>query len=37
MSNPWMDIHLEDYEGHMQLDSVRQLPVLNQMMRDQFC
>lgn len=37
MSNPWLDIHLEDYEGHMQLDSVRQLPVLNQMMRDQFC
>ncbi|QOX64142.1 class I SAM-dependent methyltransferase [Anoxybacterium hadale] len=37
MSNPWMDIHLEDYEGHMQLDTVRQLPVLNQMMEDQLC
>lgn len=36
MSNPWMDINLKDYEGHMQLDSVQQLPVLNQMMHGQF-
>lgn len=36
MNNPWIDINLNDYEGHMQLDSVQQLPVLNRMMHGQF-
>ena len=26
MSNPWKDISLSDYEKHMSLDSVMQLP-----------
>ena len=28
MSNPWEEIKLSDYEGHMNLESVNQLPVL---------
>jgi len=35
MKNPWEEIPLEDYEGHMSLDSVRQLQVLNEIMRGQ--
>ena len=27
--NPWEDIKIDDYEVHMNLDSVNQLPVLN--------
>ena len=36
MHNPWEDIDLNDYEGHMSLDSVHQLQVLNQIMKEQF-
>ncbi len=36
MSNPWKEIKLSDYEGHMNLDSVRQLPVLRMIMKEQF-
>lgn len=36
MSNPWENIHLDDYENHMKLDSVMQLQVMNEMMYDQF-
>ncbi len=32
MKNPWEEISLTDYESHMQLDSVMQLQVLNEMM-----
>lgn len=35
MKNPWEEIPLEDYEGHMSLDSVRQLQALNEIMRGQ--
>lgn len=35
MKNPWRDIELSDYENHMKLDSVMQLQVLNQMMKNQ--
>ena len=35
MNNPWKDISLSDYENHMSLDSVRQLQVLNQAMKEQ--
>ena len=36
MKNPWEEIDLEDYENHMRLDSVRQLQVMNSIMRSQF-
>lgn len=36
LKNPWEEIRLEDYEKHMKLDSVMQLQVMNEMMRDQF-
>lgn len=36
MSNPWKDIDLQVYEAHMQLDSVRQLQVLDAVMEQQF-
>lgn len=35
MDNPWKSIELSDYENHMKLDSVMQLQVLNQMMKNQ--
>lgn len=35
MGNPWEDISLSDYEGHMGLSSVMQLQTLNEMMRGQ--
>ncbi len=34
--NPWEKIDLNDYESHMSMDSVYQLQVLNEMMKDQF-
>jgi len=36
MSNPWEEIKLDDYENHMSLESVYQLQILNEMMREQF-
>ncbi len=36
MSNPWEVINLDDYENHMKLNSVMQLQVMNEMMKDQF-
>lgn len=36
MNNPWKAINLDDYENHMKLDSVRQLQVLNHIMKGQF-
>lgn len=36
MSNPWENISLSDYESHMSLESVYQLQMLNEMMKDQF-
>ena len=36
MRNPWEKIRLDDYENHMRLESVYQLQVLNEMMREQF-
>lgn len=36
MKNPWEKINLSDYENHMRLDSVYQLQVLNEMMKEQF-
>lgn len=36
MKNPWEDIALDDYENHMQLESVMQLQAMNQMMKKQF-
>lgn len=36
MRNPWEEIRLEDYENHMQLESVFQLQAMNAMMRAQF-
>ena len=36
MSNPWEEIKLDDYENHMSLESVYQLQVLNEMMKEQF-
>lgn len=36
MKNPWEDISLDDYENHMQLESVMQLQAMNQMMKKQF-
>lgn len=35
MRNPWEDIPLDDYEGHMKLDSVMQLQTMNRMMKAQ--
>lgn len=35
MKNPWEDIKLDDYENHMNLDSVSQLPVLNTIINSQ--
>ncbi len=34
-NNPWESIELSDYESHMKLHTVRQLQVLNGMMREQ--
>src|SRR4051794_1807102 len=31
MSNPWLDIPLDDYEGHMASAEVSQLPVLSEL------
>lgn len=36
MKNPWEEISLNDYENHMQLDSVMQLQAMNEMMKGQF-
>ena len=36
MSNPWEEIDLSDYENHMSLESVYQLQILNEMMKEQF-
>ncbi len=36
MKNPWEAIPLNDYEKHMNLDSVMQLQAMNQMMKMQF-
>ena len=36
MSNPWEEVNLEIYEKHMSLESVRQLQILNEMMKEQF-
>lgn len=36
MNNPWETIKLSDYENHMSLESVYQLQMLNEMMREQF-
>lgn len=36
MKNPWQEISLDDYENHMQLDSVMQLQTMNAMMKEQF-
>ena len=33
MSNPWLTIELEDYEGHMGSDSVRQLVALSDLFK----
>lgn len=35
MSNPWKTIKFSDYEGHMNLESVKQLPVLRQILKSQ--
>ena len=35
MKNPWEDIELDDYENHMNLNSVSQLPVLNRIISSQ--
>ena len=35
MKNPWETINLEDYENHMACDTVRQLQVLNEIMKAQ--
>ena len=36
MSNPWEKISLNDYENHMSLDSVKQLQIVNSIMKEQF-
>ncbi len=36
MANPWEKIKLDDYEKHMSLDSVKQLQILNSIMKRQF-
>ena len=33
--NPWEEIKLDDYEKHMSLDSVKQLQIMNKMMKKQ--
>lgn len=33
--NPWQDILLDDYENHMQQDSVKQLQTINMMFKRQ--
>lgn len=33
--NPWEEVCLSDYEKHMSLDSVKQLQVLNERMKEQ--
>lgn len=35
MNNPWRDIPLEVYEGHMKLESIAQLQALNEIMSEQ--
>lgn len=35
VDNPWKGIKLSDYEGHMNLESVRQLPVLRVILKEQ--
>lgn len=35
MINPWEKISLSDYEKHMSLDSVKQLQVMNEIMKSQ--
>ncbi|WP_312648302.1 class I SAM-dependent methyltransferase [Aminipila sp.] len=35
MNNPWTEIKLDDYENHMQLQSVFQLQAMNSLMYDQ--
>ena len=36
MENPWKNISLSDYEGHMSLDNVMQLQTLSTIMKRQF-
>ena len=36
MNNPWEEISLDDYESHMSLESVRQLQMLDELMKEQF-
>lgn len=36
MKNPWQNILLDDYENHMKLDNIKQLPIMNKMMKNQF-
>ena len=36
MKNLWEEIHLNDYENHMRLDSIMQLQTLNATMKKQF-
>lgn len=36
MKNPWESIPLEDYENHMKFNSIRQLPILADIMQGQF-
>lgn len=36
MSNPWKEVNLDIYEKHMSLESVQQLQILNEMMKEQF-
>ena len=36
MKNPWEDIPLNEYEGHMKLETVGQLQAMNKMMKGQF-
>lgn len=35
MKNPWEDVSLEDYENHMKLSTIQQLPTLNNIMKSQ--
>ena len=37
MRNPWEDIELSDYEGHMSSQTVMQEQCLNEMMKGQVC
>lgn len=36
MSNPWKEVNLDIYEKHMSMESVQQLQILNEMMKEQF-